>query len=120
MRNSLAEHQMDRRMPVHDVLGGSDPDRIILMTIRTTLNDVFGKRVITSFNKAMRVQSLRWEEIPDNPGLFSELLTKIVGRGHIVLEDLILENLYSEIGLPYEYVEGCEFHDHIEKIRGGL
>ena len=119
MRNSLAGHQMDRHMSVDDVLGGSDPDRFIITTIRATLNDVFGKRVITSFNKAMRAHSLRWEEIPDNPRLFSELLTKIVGRGHIILEDLILENLYREIGLPYDYVEGCEFHGHIEKIRSG-
>jgi len=107
-------------MPVNDVLGGYDPDRFIITTIRTTLSDVFGKRIITSINKVMRAHSLRWEEIPDNPRLFSELLIKIVGRGHIVLEDLILESLYMELGLPYEYVEGCEFHDHIEKIRSGL
>ncbi len=120
MRNPLAEHQMDRRMPVNVILEGSDQDRFITTTIRTTLSEVFGKRVVTSINKAMRAHSLRWEEIPDNPRLFSELLTKIVGRGHVVLEDLILESLYRELGLPYDYVEGCEFHDHIEKIRSGL
>lgn len=116
----MAEDQMDQRIHVNNVLGGSDPDRIITTTIRKTLYDIFGGRVIKSFNKALRTHSLRWEEIPDNPKLFSELLTKIVGRGHIVLEDMILENLYGEIGLPYDYVEGCEFHDYIEKIRGGL
>ena len=120
MVDSLAEHQRDRRVPASDVLEGSDPGRLITTTIETTLSEVFGKKVITSIKKAMRVHSLSWEEIPDNPRLFSELLTRIIGRGHVVLEDLILESLYREIGLTYDYVEGCEFHDHIENIRKSL
>lgn len=116
----MVENQMDRRIHVNNMLGGSDPELIIITTIRKTLHNIFGRRVITSFNKALRAHSLRWDEIPYNSRLFSEILTKIVGQGYVIIEDLILENLYGEIGLRYEFVEGYKFQDHIERIRDCL
>lgn len=111
---------MDRRMHVKNLPGGSDPDLIIITMIRKTLHNIFGRRVITSFNKALRAHSLRWEEIPYNSRLFSEILTKMVGRGDIIIEDLILETLYGEMGLRYESIEGYKFHDHVERLRNCL
>lgn len=120
IKGSQAENQMDRRTHEKNMFGDSDPDRIIITTIKKTLNDVFGRRFITSFNKALRAHSLRWEEIPNNSRLFSELMTKMVGRGYIIIEDLILENLYGEVGLQYDYVEGYKFNDYIERMRACL
>ena len=116
----MVENQMDRRIHVNNMLAGSDPELIIITTIRKTLHNIFGKRVVTSFNKALRAHSLRWEEIPYNSMLFSEILEKIVGRGYVIIEDLIIENLYEEMGLQYEYVKGYKINDHIERMRNCL
>ena len=92
-------------------------DDIIIETITSTLNDIFGKKVTRSINKAMNLYSYNWEEIPGNSLLFSTILCSIIGKGHVIVEDLILETLYREIGCKYEYVEDYNFQNHIEKIR---
>jgi hypothetical protein len=116
MKGSIPDNHMDLRTHTNDVFEISNPDRIISSTIRNTMQDVFGTKVIRSFNKALKAHSLTWDEIPNNPGLFSEVLKKIFGKGHVILEDLITENLYEEMGLRYEYKEGFKFQDHVEKM----
>lgn len=96
---------------------GLEVDPVITSTIKATLNDIFGRSVTRSINKAMKAYSCKWEEVPCKAWLFSELLCRVIGEGHVIVEDLILENLYEKIGLEYEYIKGYEFHNYIEKIR---
>lgn len=100
-----------------EALGAPNLDRIIIATIKRTLKDIFGKRVTVTINKAMKLQELHWNDVPKNSKRFSELLNEILGQGHVIVEDLILENLYGEMGLKYDYVSGYEFHNYLENIR---
>ena len=95
----------------------SEIDPVITVTIKTTLNDIFGRKVTRSINKAMTIYACKWEEVPRKAMLFSSLLSSILGTGAGIVEDLILENLYEKIELEYRYIKGYEFHNHIERIR---
>jgi len=108
---------MEKRLPSNLEVSEDMRDEIIITTIKTTLQTIFGKRVSGTINKALRIYSVRWDEIPSNPILLSEILTKMLGSGHVIVEDLILENLYEELGVPYAYIKDYRFHNHLERIR---
>jgi hypothetical protein len=46
--------------------------------------------------------SIKRHEIPEKPEAFAAGLKKIFGAGSLVLEKLIVKNLYSQLGLKFE------------------
>lgn len=93
-------------------------DELLKDTIKDTLRDVFGNSSTTTIIKTMeRVHSLRFEETPEKSELFDVALQSILGTGHQIIEDMILENLSLKLGQRHEYEKDCTFADYINKLR---
>ena len=48
---------------------------------------------------------------------FAAALPEILGSGSVIIEDLILEKLYSKLGLEFRWKEDYRFHDYIIELR---
>jgi hypothetical protein len=98
-----------------------DFDGAILVTINEVFSDIFSRRSVETIYRTMEdVYSLRREEIPGNLERFSSALAAIVGKGHLIIEDLLVENLYVKKGVKYESKKGYDTDDYIEELRSRL
>jgi len=60
---------------------------------------------------------LKLEEIAEKPEVFSTGMKKLLGSGTLVIENLILKNLYRKLELKFEEKEGYEFSDYVKELR---
>lgn len=84
-----------------------------------TLKQIFkeeGARAIYDFltNHA----HLELEEAAEKPEVFSASLERLMVSATRVIEQAILKNLYSKLGLKFEEKSGYEFPDYIKELRG--
>lgn len=94
---------------------------MLLVTINEVFSDIFSRRSVETIYRTMEdVYSLRREEIPGNMTRFSSALAGIVGKGHVIIEDLLVENLYVKKGVRYEPKKGYDTGDYIEELRSRL
>ncbi len=92
-------------------------NEVLRETILNTLTDIFGKKAASSILRSIEsVYSLKLEDIPENGRQFESALESLLGKGHIVIIDLILENLYFNQGQEYLYVENYGFSDYIKRL----
>jgi hypothetical protein len=61
--------------------------------------------------------SVKKHEIPQKPEVFADGLKKIFGEGAHVIQKVILENLYSRLGLKYEEKENHTFVDYLRDVK---
>lgn len=61
--------------------------------------------------------SIKRQDIPKKPEAFAKGLEKIFGVGALVIEKLILENLYSKLGLKHEEKEHHTFVDYSKEAQ---
>ena len=61
--------------------------------------------------------NLKREEIAEKPEVFSAGLKRLMVSAALVIEKMILENLYRKLGLKFEEKEGYEFSDYIKELR---
>ena len=93
-------------------------NELFLRTLDEVLTDVFSKKSVDDIFSTMEsVYHLKKEDIPDNTHLLSKTLEKIIGTGHLIIEDLVVENLYVKNGLDYENKKGYGFQDYIEDLK---
>lgn len=93
-------------------------DYALLAAINELLTDIFSEKSVKNIYSTMeRVYSLKREDIPDNIQLFESSLESIIGSGHTIIEDLLLEKMYSANGLDYEYKKGYELEDYISELK---
>ena len=91
---------------------------LFLRTLDEVLTDVFGKKSVDYIFSTMEsVYQVQKEDIPDNTHLLSKTLEKTIGTGHLIIEDLLVENLYVKNGLDYENKKGYGFQDYIEDLK---
>jgi len=64
-----------------------------------------------------RSYSVKKYDIPKRPEAFAEGLEKIFGAGASVLQKIILENLYSKLGLRYEDKKDYTFADYLNDVK---
>lgn len=76
-----------------------------------------GKQAI--FFHLERTYSIKKSDIPKKPDAFAEGLEKIFGGGATVIQKIILENLYSKLGLKYEDRDDYSFTDYLNDIKSG-
>jgi len=93
-------------------------DDLLLNVVDETMKQVFreaGARVIYDYlgNKC----HLKREEIAEKPKVFSADLKKLLGSGAIVIEKMILKNLYGKLELEFEEKDGYEFSDYIYELK---
>jgi len=95
-------------------------DDLLLKVVDETLRQVFretGTKVIYDF--LANNHHLKLEEIAEKPEVFSAGLERLMGSAAPVIENLILKNLYSKLGLKFEEKEGYRFSDYIKELRKG-
>ena len=47
----------------------------------------------------------------------ADSLPKILGTGSVIIEDLILETLYSKLGCQLQWKKDCRFPDYIAELK---
>jgi hypothetical protein len=83
-----------------------------------TLKQIFrddGAKVIYEFLE--KHSHLKLEDVADKPEVFSESLERLMVSAARVIEQIILKNLYSKLGLKFEEKNGYEFSDYIRELR---
>jgi hypothetical protein len=83
-----------------------------------TLKQVFkedGTKVIYDFleNQAQ----LKLEDAVDKPEIFSDSLKKLMLSAATIIEQHILKNLYSKLGLKFEEKADFQFADYVKELR---
>lgn len=92
---------------------------LLLKAIDEELKHVFreeGVSVVYDFieNKC----HLKREKIVEKPEVFSAGLYRLLVSMAPVIEKMVLENLFSKLGLRFEKKEGYEFSDYIRELKG--
>ena len=90
-------------------------ERLIMNTINDVIREVFNDEVAKIlFDNFFKNNS----SVPFDQKLraFEDSLPKILGSGAIIIEDLILETLYSRLGVKFEREEKS-FTDSIMELR---
>ena len=93
-------------------------DDLLLETINDILLDIFRNKSLHNMMLVMdEVYSLKWDEIPEKTETFELALQNILRRGHVIIEDLILENLYPKLGVSFQFKSGYNFSDYMEDLK---
>lgn len=93
-------------------------DVLLQVTIKDVLLGIFGaKSTKTIFNTIERVHSIRLDEVSLKSQRFDVALKDILGNGHQIVEDMILESLYDKTGKALVYRENYTFSDYINSIK---
>jgi hypothetical protein len=61
--------------------------------------------------------SLEWKDIPNRIEVFVKALQKIFGKGSVIIENLIIENLYLKLDLTFKWKRGYKSTDYINELR---
>jgi len=93
-------------------------DDLLLSAVDETLKQVFreeGVKVIYDYleNKC----HLRREQIFEKPQVFSADLERLLASASLVIEKMVLKNLFSKLELEFEERQGYEFLDYIRELR---
>ena len=87
-------------------------------TIVDCLNQVLGQAGAEAVYKYLEDKlHLKLDEVAEKPGVFSASLERLLGSVAPLIENLILRNLYSELGLKLEEKEDYGFKDYIKELK---
>ena len=103
---------------VNAIEKGEGWNKFFAEVVDETLKQIFrddGAKVIYDFLE--NNSSLKREDLADNPETFSASLKRLMVSAAHVIEQMILKNLYSRLGLKFEEKEGYEFADYITELR---
>ncbi len=91
-----------------------DYDAQIQKTVQTVMLDVFGEKTLNKIHSILRENYyLEWQDIPEKSEAFSTALKDILGKGAQIIEDLIVENLYSSYGRELQWRKEFSFSDYL-------
>ncbi len=90
-------------------------DDVVMHTIDEVVRSVFEDEIAeTIFRFSTEKSSGR---VNDRVRAFADSLPKILGTGSVIIEDLILETLYSKLGLKLEWKKDYRFPDYITDLK---
>lgn len=92
-------------------------DDIILKTIEDVLIKVIGKKSYNNISKSITLYSIKWNDVPNNAKIFSNLLMDLLGPTHVKIEEMIIENIYENIGLKNKIQNDYSFHRYIGELK---
>lgn len=96
-------------------------DYLIFQAVDTTLKQVFREFGANVIYKYLENNSkLKREEIAEKPEVLSASLKNLLGSAALVVEQLILKNLCSQLGFEYEERAGYNFSDYIVELRSRI
>lgn len=93
-------------------------DDLLLEVADEMLKHVFretGTKVVYDFLESN--SNLKQEEIAEKPEVFSAGLERLLGSGALVIEKLILKNLYRKLELRFEEKKSYVFSDYVKNLR---
>jgi cystathionine beta-lyase family protein involved in aluminum resistance len=90
-------------------------DDILVETIEDVLENIFDKQ--TAITILQFINEKNAIKIDARIQSFSDSLRKILGNGATIVEDLILENLYSKLGAELKWRKDYAFTDYIRVLR---
>ena len=88
---------------------------IFMETIKEVICNVFDGEVSGMIFSYLKESSSRRPE--DVAQVFTEVLPKILGIGHVIIEDLVIETLYSKYGRRLQWKKGYGFKDYILELK---
>ena len=90
---------------------------LILKTIEEIMINVFGKETFSKILLTLkRNYNLEWKEIPRRSKEFCLALQQILGSGSMIIEDLIVESLYDNLGVKLTRKKNSSFADYISEL----
>jgi len=104
---------------VNAVEKGAEWNEFFAKVVDETLKQIFsddGTKVIYDFLE--KHSNLKLKDIAKKPEIFSESLEMLMVSASRVIEQNILKNLYSRLGLKFEEKQGYKFADYIMELRG--
>jgi hypothetical protein len=97
---------------------GEGWNELFAEVVDETLKHIFrddGANVIYDFLE--KQSSLKLKDIANKPEVFSASLERLMVSAARVIEQNILKNFYSKLGLKFEEKQGYEFADYIMELR---
>ena len=89
----------------------------VLDIIKTVLIQIFEDESMEATFRVLKERyGLEVEDIPKRPQVFSQALLSLFGKGAAIIEDLILEKLYSDFKVDLQWKESYKFSDYIEDL----
>lgn len=93
-------------------------DEVINGVVKEVMLSIFGRRGVEGILRVLRGKyGLDLDDVADKPHLFSEALHEIIGVSSVIIEDLIIENLYMKLGLEFRWKKGYKFSDYINEVK---
>ncbi len=90
-------------------------DDILVKTIREVLENVFDNR--TALTLLQFIGENDKGKLDTRVQCFSDSLHKILGNGATIIEDLILENLFSKLNAELKWRKDYAFADYLRLLR---
>ena len=91
---------------------------VLQATIEETLLGIFGESTTSTIFRTMeKVHAIKLDDVSSKSHTFDAALRDILGTGHQIVEDLILENLFDRKGKVFQYRENFSFSDYVNSIR---
>ncbi|MHA2428039.1 MAG: hypothetical protein ACXADB_08460 [Candidatus Hermodarchaeia archaeon] len=89
----------------------------VVDTVKTVLIEIFeAKSAETTFRILRESYGLEGKDIPKRPHIFSQALVSLFGKGAVIIEDLILEKLYTACKREFNWKESYQFSNYIEDL----
>lgn len=93
-------------------------DDLLLSVVDETMKQIFGEASTKAIYGYLENNShLKLEEVAEEPEVFSVSLKRLLGSGALVIEKLILKNLYRKLELKFEEKKGYGFSEYIKEFR---
>lgn len=93
-------------------------DDSLLETINEVLGGIFGKKgSIIIFETMKKKYVLKRNQIGERLKVLEDVLRQMFKSGSLIIEDLILENLYAKFNLEFKSRKGYQFSDYIQALR---
>jgi hypothetical protein len=87
---------------------------VLIGTINEVIRDVFDDETAGVILK--HLEDLDSQNAEKNVEIFSDALSDVLGVGSVIIEDLILENLYLKYGLELKQKKNYGFTNHVMNL----
>lgn len=90
-------------------------DEIVAETVYEIIDNVFENETAELILQFYNENSAT--NLEERTRIFSNDLSKILGDGFTIVQDLIIETLYFKLGLDLKWKEGYDFSDYLVELR---
>lgn len=92
-------------------------DKKVRDTIKTVLIEIFEENSAeTTYRILSETYGLEEKDISKRPHVFSQALVSLFGKGAGIIEDLILEKLYTSFKMDLKWKENYKFSNYLEDL----